>query len=308
MNKAPFTLTAHDGLTLSCYKWECTAPKLSFIIIHGMAEHAQRYDRFASQLAQHGANVYAIDLRGHGQTSRQTATRYFGPRPWCGLKNVLGDIEQLTRHVRSLSPELPVILFGHSMGSILSLRTIQTKGELFDGCILCGVSAGAANKRNISPILARVIALFKAPTAPSQFLNSMSFGAYNAAFEPVRTPFDWLSRDEAEVDKYIADPLCGFVCTPHMMADVSKCIRLNMLPRSYAGIPKELPVHIIAGDKDPVARMGAAVHEIAELMSSHGIKVTTKLYPDARHELLNEINRQEVTDDILNHLNLKEAQ
>jgi len=270
-----------DGLEIAAVKWMPEGgPKAVVQIAHGLAEHCRRYKRFAEALIGAGYAAYAYDHRGHGETLTDGATPGdFGAASWDGL---VADMAQMTAIIRDENPDLPVILFGHSMGSFAAQTYLLDRSDKIDACILSGSSD--------MPSLAQM----------AMSGADMSFAAFNAAFEPVRTDFDWLSRDEAEVDAYIADPLCGFDAPPETaMAMFASAARIAD-PAQMQAITSALPILIASGRADPLADGGALLESLARRYGEGGVqRVDVTLYDGARHEILNETNRNEVTADIL---------
>ncbi len=293
------TITAKDGANLIGYKWHLDEPKALVVIVHGMAEHSARYDRFANALNENGYAVMAVDLRGHGKSVTDGKIGFFTPKD--GWKTVVDDINILVESMKSSYPNLPVILFGHSMGSIFARMFMMDFGESIDACVLSGVTINKKGLRDVAPFITNVISLFGADK-PSKLLNDMSFGEFNKQFEPSRTPFDWLSRDEEEVDKYINDDLCGFACSPKLFNDVSKTILYTLKQENVNRIPKTLNTLIVSGEKDPAGSNGYDANFLHESYMEAGVPSQLKIYSDARHELLNETNREEVTADIISFL------
>ena len=292
-------IKAADGVELGGYEWPHKSPKAVVVIVHGMAEYAVRYDRFAGELNENGYAAIALDLRGHGLSIQDGLKGYFAAKD--GWRVVERDIKTLVDEAKKRYPDVPVVLFGHSMGSIFGRVFMMDYGDEIDACILSGVTINKKGLRDVAPFVTALFSLFGAKK-PSKALDSMSFGAFNKPFEPAKTPFDWLSRDEAEVQKYVDDELCGFVCTPSLFGDVAKSILYTLKEENVAKIPKDLKVFIISGAKDPVGSDGYDAEYLRGSYEKAGIEVECKVYEDARHELLNEINRDDVTYDIINFL------
>jgi alpha-beta hydrolase superfamily lysophospholipase len=280
MNRQDFNLKGADGLSIVCYRWPATREKAVGVVqvSHGMGEHALRYARLAEFLGASGYHVYANDHRGHGRTAG-VAERH-GDLGRGGWNALVDDMAALTRHARAAEPSLPLILLGHSMGSFAAQQYLLDCSDLIAGAILSGSRA------------AETIAV---DTSRRGELTSL-----NADFEPARTPFDWLSRDNAEVDKYIADPACGFGLNPEGMRAMAESTRRTADPAELARIRKDLPIYIFAGDHDPVNQHLEALLPLAARYREAGIKdVVEKYYPKGRHEMLNETNRAEVLSDLL---------
>jgi alpha-beta hydrolase superfamily lysophospholipase len=277
------------------------APKAAVIIAHGMAEHALRYARFANELAAHGYAAYAPDHRGHGRTASSDAR--FGWAGKDGWNGMVRDLERLATLVRDEHPGVPLFLFGHSMGSMLGQRFAQLHGRDLAGLILSGTTGSAPNL--VAGIaVAAVIRLFRGGRAQSPLQRTM-FADFNKPFEQ-RTGFEWLSRDDAEVRTYVDDPRCGFTFSNRLMLDMLRGYQEVWKPANERRLPAGLPVLLFSGARDPVGRNGKAVAALADRYRALGLRdVQVVLYPDARHEMLNETNRDEVVRDILGWLDAR---
>jgi alpha-beta hydrolase superfamily lysophospholipase len=287
--------TASDGKEIAYYTW---IPRNEIIgvvqIVHGMAEHAMRYDHFAAKLRSKGFAVYALDLRGHGETAASDAELgYFGPEQ--GWQRVVDDIFELTEIIKMEHPDTSIFLFGHSMGSLLARTLICYQGEHYTAAILSGTAPHPGIPGYVGRMLARLDVRLTGGAEPNERLDSLSFGSYNKPFAPARTRFDWLSRDEEQVDAYIRDPLCGFVCSSKFFDDLLTGLMFVNSKKSLETVPKQLPLLFISGDKDPVGAMGKGVQKAASLYKKVGLAhIQVKLLPDHRHEILNELDRNEV--------------
>lgn len=307
MNANEFDVSAPDGVTIRGTRWlpgpDDPGMRAVVVIAHGMAEHGARYARFGDALASHGYAVYAPDHRGHGETARGATLGHFGVDD--GWARVTEDIDLVVSLAATHHPGAPIVLFGHSMGSLVARTYAGRHGERLTALILSGSPADPGRLGRVGQVLARGQARVRGAAHASGLLDRVSFGRYNKAFEPVRTPFDWLSRDEAEVDAYIADDKCGFVCSAGFYDDMLGGLRLVNTSAFVSGTPAKLPVLIISGDADPAGDNGTGVEAVATLLREGGVEnVTTVLYTDARHELLHETNRDEVTEDVLRWLDL----
>lgn len=273
------------------------APKGIVQIVHGIAEFAQRYDDFANYLNAQGYIVVAEDHMGHGLSLEDGSIRgYFHGGWFCGVE----DTYRLMKDTMEKYPDLPYILFGHSMGSFMA-RTILAKypDSGIRGCIICGTGW---QPRAALPALIKVvegICKKTGETKPSEQLQKMVFGGYNKRIADPRTASDWLTRDESIVDAYVADPLCGFTPACGLLRDMMKGIYYVEQPKNLRQMKKHLPVLFIAGEEDPVGPYGKGVVRAATEFKKAGmVRVSTKLYPQCRHEILNELNKQEVYEDI----------
>lgn len=271
------------------------APRAVVQILHGMAEHMGRYERMAKALNEKGFAVAGRNHRGHGPEAETLG--FFADRD--GWDVLLRDAHAVSLDLKKRYPGAPFFLLGHSMGSFLAREYALRWGEELDGLIL--LATGFYGK----PLCAagRLLAKLSPKKKPANFVNSIAFAGNNKPFSPGRTGFEWLSRDEKEVDKYVADPLCGFCFTGGAFADFFGGLLALTDESRLQNMPKELPVYFMSGDRDPVGQMGEGVKKAAEQFQKAGMKdVTVKLYPGARHELFNEINRDEVTADLADWL------
>ena len=264
-------------------------------IAHGMAEHIARYDRMAKALNEAGYLVCGRNHRGHGKDA--DILGYFADRD--GWQVILEDAHQVSLDIKRQCPGVPFVLLGHSMGSFLAREYALQYGKELDGLILSGTGTYAKGVCASGRLLAKLSPKKK----PASAVNNIAFAGNNKPFSPGRTGFEWLSRDEKEVDKYVADPLCGFCFTGSAFADFFGGLMALSDVARLAAMPKELPVYFMSGDHDPVGQMGEGVRQAAEQFRAAGMKnVTVRLYPDARHELFNELNRDEVTADLISWL------
>ncbi|WP_435921929.1 lysophospholipase [Paenibacillus sp. DYY-L-2] len=304
MKEQTFTFENEAGQHVFVYAWSPEElpdrPRGAVQIAHGMSENAARYYRFARVLTDAGFLVYANDHRGHGLTAA-TADELGWPGN-DGLNGMVRDMIALGGRIRAEHPVLPLFLMGHSMGSFLTQKTMYTGPELYNGFILTGTN-GPRNLLAFGQNLAALQSAIQGPDHPSLLMNALSFGTYNKGFLPMRTPFDWLSRDEREVDDYIADPFCGFVCSAGFFHGLFGLLREIHRPDRMRLIPKDKPVYIFGGDEDPVGFNGKGVRRLVALYERLGLQdVEVKLYPGGRHEMLNETNRDEVARDTLDWL------
>ncbi len=268
-------------------------------IAHGMAEHAARYARFAAALNEAGYAVYASDHRGHGRTATDASLGHFGDDDGWGA--MVRDLCALADDVRARHPDTSFTLFAHSMGSFMALDALVHEGRSrWDRVILSGSDAVGGPLAKVGKQLAKLERVRGGKEGKSALLSFMSFGSFNAAFKPARTSFDWLSRDEVEVDKYVADPRCGFRITNQSWVDFLEGLYRTGRDGYGSVQPKSLPMLVFAGSRDPVGKAGAGVKKLVEQLREGGLtEVTEKLYPEGRHEMLNETNRDQVTADVL---------
>ncbi len=282
-------------------------PRAVVQIAHGIAEYIDRYDPFMEFLAQNGFVAVGNDHLGHGKSIRNPDEQGFFAESM-GWNYVVEDMDNLRTMMRREYPDLPYIFFGHSMGSFLTRTYIIQHPEKYDAVILSGTGHQSA------PMVAAGLALSSAavklygPHKIGKTLNDICFGAYNKGFENPRTPFDWLNRDEAEVDKYMNDPLCGFVATVSLFRDMMGGIKFITSQKNIDSMNKEPPVYFMSGDADPVGENGKGVERAYRAFCAAGLKdVMMRLYPGGRHEMLNEINKREVYQDVVDWIDSKMA-
>lgn len=269
-------------------------------IAHGMAEHIERYDAFAAFLAEQGIACALNDHAGHGKSIQDKAnTGYFAPQDGWGA--VLSDMKTLHDTAMQVYPGIPYVLMGHSMGSFLARAYAVRYPDDMDAFVFSG-TGGKNNAVGMGKLVARREIKKNGPKVPSVLLNNLSFGSYNKAFSPARTPSDWLSRDERMVDAYVADPLCGFCFTGEAMLDFLGGMQ-EVTGIGWARQVPDKPIYIFSGDKDPVGGNGKGVMQVCGWLKETGHTVLCKMYEAGRHEMLNETNRQEVFLDVLGFFN-----
>ena len=262
------------------------------LILHGMAEHSFRYQRFATFLATKGVAVYAPDHRGHGETAVRNADTlgWFAERN--GWNRVVQDIYELTNFILAEHPRKPLFLLGHSMGSFLARTLMVQHSDLFEGVIIMGTGASKGLLGKVGKMLARSHVKKHGSKHPDALLDKMSFGSFNKGIQNPKTPFDWLSRDKEQVAKYVEDPLCGFVCTAKFFEDLLEGVELANNRELIKKLPPDLSLLLISGGKDPVGRMGKDVQKVYDLYRLAGlVDVQLHMVAEARHELLQETNR-----------------
>lgn len=255
-------------------------------IAHGMAEHLERYEAFAEVLCENGIAVYINDHLGHGKSVKNDdELGYFGEK--AGWKNFIADCYRLTRIAKDENPGKPFIFFGHSMGSFVARAYSLEYANDIDGAIYCG-TAGPNPAAGMGSFIAAAIGKIKGDHYRTKLVDKIAFGAYNNKFEQ-RTPFDWLSRDQFQVDKYVADKYCGFLFTAYGYRDLTSLLGFVSGKKWFESLDKELPVLIISGAMDPVGNFGKGIDQVCEKLEAAGKKNFKKiLYPDGRHEILNE--------------------
>lgn len=300
MEYTDFTLPSSTGVnTIRCRKLVPAGEIRGVVqIAHGISEHIGRYDMFMAHLASRGFAVCGNDHLGHGKSAVTEAEKgIFSQND--GWKHAVDDMLALHSLLKAEFPDVPQILFGHSMGSFLSRTYIIDHPDDYDLVILSGtgffdsltISAGCA----IADLTCRV----RGADGDGTKLNNVAFSGYNKRIENARTPFDWLSSDEKSVDAYMADPDCGFICKNALYRDMLHGIRYIVSKENIAKMNKDKPVYLMSGDQDPVGNYGKGVSKTYKAFCDAGLKdVTMRLYPGGRHEMLNEPSRARVMNDV----------
>jgi len=296
------TISAPDGVDVHLHIWrpdDGSTLRGVVVISHGLAEHSARYSRFAEALTGAGFAVYAHDHRGHGRTSPEAEHGFFAEVN--GWQRVIDDLGRAVARARKDNPGVPCVLFGHSMGTSVALSWLIGNSQRVDAVVLSGPTGKVGPLLSIGRVVASVEARRLGKRGPSKLLNSMAFGAYNRAFKPNRTEFDWLSKDPAEVDAYVADPWCGFVASAQLWVDLLGGQALIQSP-ALGRIRRDLPIYVVAGSRDPVGAQGAQVKSWIKLARGYGLAVEERMWIDGRHEMLNEVERDKFTADVIGWL------
>lgn len=283
LHQHSFTFEGEDGTPIFAYRWSGDAPVRGILqVAHGMGEHALRYREPLAPIIESGIVVYANDHRGHGRTAPDAgALGDFGP---AGFAALASDMAKLTDIARAENPGKPLVLLGHSMGSFALQLYLLDHSRKIDGAVLSGSAALDCLATGMN--------------------TGQGLKSFSAAIENPRTEFDWLSRDPAEVDKYIADPLCGFSATEASQASMFAALMRTFDPQALKAIRGDLPLYIFAGDRDPVNGNLAWLRPLADRYRAAGVKnLQTKFYKDGRHEMLNETNRADVVRDLAGWIN-----
>ncbi len=301
MHHDAFWLAASDHCSLYVYQWLPSTPiKAVVLLAHGMAEHAGRYQRLGQALSAAGYALMAHDQRGHGRTAELGTLGLFARHD--GWSAVVNDLGMLSQHIGQQFPGTPVFLFGHSMGSYIAQAYLMHHGASLQGAILSGSNFQPPALYRTACVIARLEAWRQGPLGHSALIEWLSFGSFNKAFKPTRTAFDWLSRDNTEVDRYVTDPLSGFRCTNRLWIDLLMGLEQISQPANLKQIDPNLPILVMGGECDPVSA-GKRLKDLAGALRLAGNQhVQLQLYSKARHELLNETNRDEVTAAIIDWL------
>ena len=308
-------ISMNDGACLFFRRWKTKAPPGAVLhIVHGMAEHSKRYTGLARRLVDEGIEVWAADQRGHGETAcnEEINVGSGGLFGHCSdgdsFSRVTRDIDILNKAIRKEYPDTPLFLMGHSWGSFITQNYIENfeggEGQVkLAGCILSGTRGPDGIKIAAGAVVMAFLAFLFGERNGSRIAKAAADGPYSKAFRPNRTEFDWLSRDEKVVDAYIADPFCGFLCSTGFYRDMAMALKRIHLPGEMGKIRKELPVYVFSGSADPVGDMGTSPAALVVAYRHLGIEdLETVLYPDARHETLNETNSDEVQASLVSWL------
>jgi alpha-beta hydrolase superfamily lysophospholipase len=299
MDSLDFTFQTKDGANLYVRSWESEGPKAVVQVVHGVADHGARYARLAAVLAKAGYTTYVNDHRGHGSsiTEGEPPGHIADDDSW---NLMVADTHAVNREIAGRHPGLPVIVLGHSMGSFVVQQLLyEHPGDM----VAAALSSSNGRPPAITPVAVLIARIERARVGrrnPSPIIQNLTFGGYNKGFKPVRTEYDWLSRDPREVDAYIADPLCGFMASTQTWLEMLRAVGRIASPENVAKVPKDMPLYLFAGDKDPVGFKGAGMERLRDAYLRAGVlDVRLRLYPGGRHEMLNETNRDEVMADFV---------
>ena len=302
-----FTLKMDDGYELCCNRWQPDAEEEIKGVIqlhHGLAEHSLRYDRFGSILAENGYVLNAYDMRGHGRSAEvadKNGTGMFGKlADKKGFDRVVEDLKAVIDNLKNDFPGKKTILMGHSFGSFVAQGFIEEHGNDIDACILCGTAGPRPALITVGSIAAHVITFFTGKNNCLTIMDQLSFGSYNARVENPKTPFDWLSKNELNVEMYKMDNWCGFPLTNSFFCSMTEGLSKIHKAKNINKIPNTLPVFFIWGSDDPVGSYGETIRKLIDIYKAKGMeKIDQKEYPGDRHEILNEDNKEEVEKDII---------
>ena len=301
LEKIPFTSVAGQPLTL--YLWQTDAPCRGVIqLVHGMAEHIARYDRLARALCAAGYTVAGHSHLGHGEDAREDELGFFGRKD--GWDHLVEDVHAAHEMLLKRFPGQRFAILGHSMGSFVTREYLLRYGGDLTAAVICGTGWFPGPLCSVARAAAALCGVFGGWQKPAPLVDRLMSKDNNKAFAPARTPFDWLSRDTAEVDKYMADLRCGFLFTARGYYDMFTGLKSLSRLHRLAALPGNLPVLFISGDADPIGTQGKGVSTVAQQFRDAGVRdVTVRLDPGARHELFNETNRDEITAELIDWLN-----
>ena len=316
MSLKSFSVKTHDNTELWVNRWIPDAddpenpPKIKGVIVfnHGLAEHSLRYDRFGSILSENGYVFNAFDMRGHGRTAENAIQKGTGDFGKLADKNgftlAVKDVDFLIDLVKKEYPDVPVILMAHSFGSFIAQSYIENFHGKIKACFLIGTAGPRLPLVTMGNILAKIVRLFCGKNSVVGLLDTLSFGSYNKRIKPLKTKYDWLTKDESMFMMYADDKWCGFPLKTSFYCDMTGALRNIHQKSNMAKIDKDLPIYLLFGSEDPVGDYGKTVKALAECYKNLGIKdVNVKEYPGDRHEILNETDKEQVETDILNMLN-----
>ena len=305
MNYVNTEIRSFDLIPLTLYHWECENPKAIVHIVHGMSEHAARYDHFASWLNENDITVVSSDLRGHGKTAGELRNvGHFATRN--GWEKVCKDICLITEETIKKHPNLPIIFLGHSMGSFLIRKISYSFGNFGSGYIFSS-TAGHPGLIGIAGVrIAKLNVKLMGRRNKSQLMTQLTFGDFNKKYKDKKTKKDWLTKDESIVNQYINDPYCMQTFSSQFYNDLVEGVLEINETSNINKMVKNLPVLLFAGDMDPVGNYGKGTKEVYEKMKKCGVKdIELVLYEDGRHEMLNETNKMDVYQMILNWITSK---
>ncbi len=306
MSHSTHSFTTKDGVDIHYYKWTPVNDDIKGVVqlAHGIGEHAGRYSHFAEFLQEEGFVVYANDHRIHGKSVKSTNLLgvYDGDDYF---RDAVKDMRKLSKIIKKEYPSRKIILFGHSMGSLLSREYVTKYGQDLQALILSGTASFMKTLGSVGLFSTKVIRTFRGRKKSNKVLKNLFFSEFNKKFKPNRTQVDWISRDKHQVDLFEADPLRIENFSLSVIEDVIKGSKKINNYNTFKNTPNDIPVYLFSGDCDPVGEMGKGVVKVAKKFKKAGNDVTLKLYKGGRHEMLNEINKEEVEQDLLNWLDTK---
>jgi len=297
-----------DGTDIFFYRWlpdEKNNIKAVLQIIHGMGEHSGRYKEFAQALTDAGFAVYSNDHRGHGKTGGTPGTfGHFADKG--GWELVISEIFKLTEIIKQENPLKNIFIYGHSLGAFLASYNSLIHGKEIRGMIISGTKTTPGPVENIGTLIAKMQIRKNGPKVKAPLLLSLTFGKYNKYFKPNRTSFDWISRDTKKVDEYMADPYCNGQFSATFFLDMANGLKKINKMENMKKTPGNLSIYLLAGTKDPVSNFTKDMLKVYKDYKKAGVKdIEYKFYEGARHEIINELNRQEVYKDIIDWMDAR---
>ncbi len=303
--KNEFYFDGADGITkIHGIEWIPEgAPKAVLQLAHGMTEHIERYDIFAQYMCSKGIYVVGNDHLGHGKSVINPGRLgYFAEHD--GMGCLIKDLHTIRKMTSEKYPDTPYFVLGHSMGSFLMRQYIMRYGKGLAGAVIIGTAKQPGAVLKFGKITCAICATFTSWRHHSRFMNNLSFGKYNSFFKPNQTDFDWLSNNRESIDKYVNDPLCGYVFTYNGFLNLFRSIEYIQKKKNIENIPDELPILLMSGEDDAVGDFGKGVKQVYDTLIRMGKKAKMKLYPKMRHELLNEPDCTDTYNDILDWMKI----
>lgn len=292
-----FHILSSDGKTrLACYRTECKKPQIMLQISHGMCEYFKRYSEFAAYLSRRGILVFGHDHLGHGDSAPNEESLGFTAAGG-GADFLVEDVHNLSVCMANEYPDVPLVLFGHSMGSFIAREVIARYGEDYRAAIFCG-TGGPDMPTGAGKALASFLMKLFGEHHRSKLLKGISFAGYNKKYDVRETSVDWLTRDRSVVRRYLHDPFCNYVFTLRAYHDLFTLVEWVSKKSWAERMPKNIPVLVVSGMMDPVGSWGIGVAKVADRLSDAGVNTTLRLYPDMRHEILNEIGKEQVWEEL----------
>ncbi|MGE6740707.1 alpha/beta hydrolase [Allorhizobium pseudoryzae] len=293
MFATPSRLLSPTGATLSLRHEPAEGEAKAILqICHGLGEHAGRYQPFAAFMAARGFAVYAHDHRGHGLTTAPDAVQgRFAQAD--GVDTVIADVKAVTDYAIAAHPGLPVLLFGHSMGGLIALNTALSHPRIYSALAVWNSNFAVGFLGRVAEVVLKTERALKGSDVPSAILPRLTFDTWGRSMPNYKSQADWLSRDRAEVEAYEADPLCGFDISVSMWLDVFALTFRGTEPILLSRLKKDMPIHLVGGGQDPATDGAKATAWLSHRLASAGFsQVTKRIYPEMRHETLNEIGRE----------------
>lgn len=297
MKKESFVLKTSNDLDLHCLHWRPESPSIGVVqLVHGMAEHVDRFHDFAKYLTNHGYAVIGHDHPGHGKSANDKLGYVSSDD---AFHTLVTETHRVYFTIKQKYADLPLFIFGHSMGSFITQRMMQLKPIRPNGIIYSGSNGKPPFLLHFGILLSKLLSKISGPEKKSPLINYLTFAEYNKVFKPNRTDFDWLTRDQEIVDQYVKDPACGFIYSVGFYRDLFLGLKTLHQHEPFSGYSKSVPMLLVSGDEDPVSNMGKGVYQLKSLLEKSGTEsVDIQLYPGGRHEMHHEINRDEVMNDI----------